>query len=301
VIDGVSGRFAVLGDVQRTSRLEFWRERNPDESRRLVTEIASRRPDFVVALGDLVFHGSSARDWARVDALLAPLRDRGIPLLPILGNHEYWSRQGPALRNFFERFPALAGRRWRSDAYGPLGLVFLDSNERMLGPAAWTEQAGWFVETLRAFDADVSIAGVLAFSHHPPYTNSTVTGDGAHVQRSFVPPFGAARKTLAMISGHVHSFERFVRDGKTYVVAGGGGGPRVRLAQGGARRHGDDLYEGAPVRPFHFLECALGDSGLDVEVVGLEKGSASCAPLVSFTLPWAGRSPRSSPVSRGSS
>ena len=286
------GRFAVLGDLQRTSRLEFWRESNPDESRRLVAEIAARAPDFVVTLGDLVFHGSSGRDWARVDALLAPLRDAGIPILPILGNHEYWLRRGPALRNFFERFPALEGRHWRSDAYGALGLAFLDSNERELGGEAWSEQQAWLAETLVAFDANPSVAGVLVFAHHPPYTNSTVTGDGAHVQRTFVPPFAGARKALAMISGHVHSFERFVRGGKTYLVAGGGGGPRVKLAREGAQRHGDDLFEGPAVRPFHFLECAPADGGLGIEVVGIEKGARACAPLASFTLPWPPRGPR---------
>jgi hypothetical protein len=287
-----SGRFAILGDLQRTSRLEFWRESNPGESRALVAEIAARGPDFVVALGDLVFRGSSRRDWERVDALLAPLRDAAIPVLPILGNHEYWLRPGPALRNFFERFPALAGRHWHADTHGTLGLLFLDSNERELGGEAWREQEVWLGGTLARFDADASVAGVLAFSHHPPYTNSTVTGDGRHVQRTFVPLFGAAAKTLAMISGHVHSFERFVRDGKTYLVAGGGGGPRVALAHGEARRHADDLFEGPAIRPFHFLECSPGEGGLEIEVVGLEKGARACASLLRFRLPWQPGGPR---------
>jgi 3',5'-cyclic AMP phosphodiesterase CpdA len=283
-----SGRFAVLGDLQRTSRLEFWRESNTEESRRLVVEIAARAPDFVVALGDLVFRGTSSRDWARVDRLLAPLIEADIPVLPILGNHEYWLSSRMALRNFFERFPALAGRHWHADTYGTLGLLFLDSNERELGGEAWREQEEWLGETLARFDADASVAGVLAFSHHPPYTNSTVSGDALQVQRAFVPPFAAAHKTLALISGHVHSFERFVRGGRTYLVAGGGGGPRVRLARGAARRHADDLFHGPELRHFHFLLWTPGTSGLEVEVVGLEKGAGDCAPLARFTLPWAG-------------
>jgi hypothetical protein len=286
------GRFAILGDLQRTSRLEFWRESNPEESRALVAEIAARAPDFVVTLGDLVFRGSSRRDWARVDALLAPLR--GIAVHPILGNHEYWLRRGPALRNFFERFPALGGRRWRSEAYGPLGLVFLDSNEPQLGGGAWAEQAAWLGRELARMDAEPAVRGVLVFAHHPPYTNSTVTGDGAHVQRTFVPPFAGARKTIAMVSGHVHSLERFLRDGKTYLVAGGGGGPRVALARGDARRHADDLVDGAAVRPFHFLEAVAGKGGLEIEVVGLEKGARAFAALARFTLPWPSGAPRPS-------
>ncbi len=281
-----SGRFVILGDMQPTSRLEFWRETNTEETRRIVAEIARRRPDFAVLLGDLVFHGSSARDWARFDELAAPLREAKVPLVPILGNHEYWLSSRAALRNFFEEFPGLAGRRWHLDRYGSLGLLFLDSNEHELGRVAWKEQEAWLTSALASFDEDTSVRGVLVFSHHPPYTNSTVTGDAAAVQRTFVPPFATAGKTLAMISGHVHSFERFARDGKTYLVAGGGGGPRVRLARGGARRHRDDLFQGPAVRPFHFLELAPAEDGLAVEVVGLEKGAHACASLARFSLPW---------------
>ena len=281
-----SGRFAVLGDLQRTSRAEFWRESNTGESRRLVAEIAARGPDFVVGLGDAVFRGSSVRDWNRFDALTAPLRDGGIPYFPILGNHEYWMRRAPALRNYFARFPALAGRRWYAESYAGLGLVFLDSNEGPLGPALWNEQATWLEETLARLDAQREVSGVLVFSHHPPYTNSTVTGDEIHVQRAFVAPFAAAKKTLAMVSGHVHAYERFTRGGKTFLVAGGGGGPRVRLARGAGSRHADDAFAGPAVRPFHFLMCRPAAAGLEVEVVGLEKGGEEFRSLSRFVLEW---------------
>ena len=79
-----SGCFAIVGDLQRTSRAEFWRESNDEESRRLLAEIAARRPDFVVGLGDLVFRGSSRRDWARFDALTAPLREADVPVFPFI-------------------------------------------------------------------------------------------------------------------------------------------------------------------------------------------------------------------------
>ncbi|MGE5717950.1 MAG: metallophosphoesterase family protein [Acidobacteriota bacterium] len=286
MIEVRAGRFAVVGDLQRTSRAEFWRESNPEERRRLVAEIAARGPDFVVALGDLVFHGSSRRDWEAFDALTAPLRAAGVPILPILGNHEYWTRRGPALRNAVARFPRLAASRWYDDTYGPLRLVFLDSNERALGAAAWHEEIGWLKTELARADAEEGVKGVMVFVHHPPYTNSTVTGDELHVRKAFVPAFTGAGKTIAMISGHVHSYEHFVRGGKAFLVAGGGGGPRVRLARGAKRRHADDVFEGPEVRHFHFLLCTPDDPGLDVEVVGLEKGKDTFFPLTRFTLAW---------------
>jgi 3',5'-cyclic AMP phosphodiesterase CpdA len=281
-----SGRFAVVGDLQRTSRAEFWKESNPEESRRLVVEIAARGPDFVVGLGDFVFQGSSRRDWEEFDVLTEPLRAAGAPLLPVLGNHEYWARRAPALRNVFARFPRLAASRWYAETYGPLRLVFLDSNERALGATAWREEAGWLRTELARADAAEAVKGVAVFIHHPPYTNSTVTGDELHVRRAFVPPFAAAKKTIAMVAGHVHSYERFIRGGKTFLVAGGGGGPRARLARGAARRHGDDAFDGPELRHFHFLLCTPAATGLEVEVVGLEKGRDTFISLERFALTW---------------
>ncbi len=286
MIEGRAGRFAVVGDLQRTSRAEFWRESNPEERRRLVAEIAARGPDFVVGLGDLVFHGSSRRDWEGFDALTAPLRAAAVPILPILGNHEYWGRRSSAWRNVVARFPHLAMSRWYAETYRSLRLLFLDSNEGALGEAAWREETGWLEAELARADAEEAVKGVVVFVHHPPYTNSTVTGDELHVRRAFVPPFAASKKTIAMVSGHVHSYEHFVRGGKTFLVAGGGGGPRVRLARGARRRHADDVFEGPEVRHFHFLLCNPGASGLDVEVVGLEKGSDTFFPLARFALAW---------------
>ena len=85
-----SGRFAAVGDLQRTSLAEVWRESNDIERDRIVRSIAEEAPDFVALLGDLVFRGSSAAEWARFDALAAPLREGRIPVVPIFGNHEYW-------------------------------------------------------------------------------------------------------------------------------------------------------------------------------------------------------------------
>lgn len=248
--------------------------------------IAAEEPDFVALLGDLVFRGSSAAEWSRFDTLAAPIRHARIPVVPILGNHEYWVARGPALANFFARFPHLGGRRWHTVRYGPLAIMALDSNLRFLPSAVWAEQCGWFQRELSIADADPSVRGIVALVHHPPYTNSTVTADERHVQRDFVPPFEASRKALAMLSGHVHSYERFVRGGKTYVVAGGGGGPRARLAEAERRRHFDDLYAGAAVRDFHYLLAEVSPSGLAIAMKGMPKGGEGFALLDRFDLPW---------------
>jgi hypothetical protein len=124
---------------------------------------------------------------------------------------------------------------------------------------------------------------VLVLAHHPPWTNGTVTGPSELVERTFVPAFLRARKTLGMFSGHVHAYERFSRQNRHLVVCGGGGGPRHELLPPERRRF-HDLFMGRALRDFHFLTFAQAGEGIDVEVVGLQKGATCARPIDRFRM-----------------
>lgn len=278
-------RFVVVGDLQRTSLLEFWRESNDAERAVLVRAIADLHPAFVAITGDMVFDGSSSKKWSDFDELYAPIREGGIPVVAAFGNHEYWGgREGEA--QVAAHVPSLGGKHWYAIAYGPLRLVFLDSNIGVLSPGEWQTQLHWYGDTLGAIDRDPDARGTFVLLHHPPYTNSTVTGDEVYVQRDLVPPLLAEKKGIAMLSGHVHSYERFVHGAKTFVVSGGGGGPRAELATGSDRRHPDDLFNGPPVRPFHFTIYTVTERGVAAQVEGLPKGGTAFSTIDRFFLPW---------------
>ena len=277
-------QFIAAGDLQRTPFFER-RESNDAERVRLVQAIAAARPSFVAFTGDLVDEGSSASDWSDFDRLTAPIRDAGIPAIVAIGNHEYErSREGE--QHVLARFPAMKGRHHDVVDRGPLRLVLLDSNDLVLSKEEWAEQRRWYDETLARLDADGAVRGVMVLLHHEPFTNSTMTADEGQVQRDFLPGFLAAKKTLAMLSGHVHSYERFTRQGKTFVVSGGGGGPRITLAVGSARRHPDDLFDGPPVRDFHFIVYTIGDGSVEAEVRSLPKGGTAFSTMDRFSLPY---------------
>jgi predicted phosphohydrolase len=278
-------RFAVAGDLQRTaSVLEFWREQNDAEREQVVAAIARAQPDLLVLTGDCVFDGGSDAQWSAFDRLMAPLH--ATPAIAAFGNHEYWRSRVSAERQLLSRFPLDGDRHWFSVALGPLRLIVLDSNRSALDERVWASQQGWFKATLQSFDADPAVRGVVVVFHHPPFTNSTVTGDGDIIQRDLVPDFLQARKTLAMLNGHVHSYERFSRGGKLFVVSGGGGGPRAALETGEGRRHPDDLFVGPSLRSFHFAVYRLTALGLEAEVHALAKGSTQWQVVDRFTLPF---------------
>jgi hypothetical protein len=205
------------------------REQNEAERRALIATIAEREaPAFVVHVGDMVDSGGSSAAWEYFDRLMAPLTSRGVPILPLLGNHDLWGEDARARRNANVRFPQL-GSGGYAMKFHELGLIWLDSN---VTSEAAAQQTAWFKDALKAMDEAGDVRGTLVFTHHPAYTNGNHRHPEPYVVNDVLPPFFTAKKTMALMSGHVHGYERFVVKGRAFVVTGGGGGPRVEYAVG---------------------------------------------------------------------
>ncbi len=237
---GAPPRFLLFGDTREVLSTEFWR--SEDETRRLLVmqALAGEDPAFIVNTGDLVGYGAKAESWRKFHERHQPIFSKGIPYFPVLGNHEYYGGNREALGNYFASFPGLGSRKWYEIRFPPALIVVLDSNFSDLEPGEIEEQDQWLTGILDAAEKDTSLRHVIVCCHHPPYTNSRQHGDSKGVQEHFV-----ARKTpkvRAFFTGHVHSYERFVRDGVQYVVSGGGGAPPYNV-EAGKRRHKDE-YSG---------------------------------------------------------
>lgn len=279
---GASGAFIVVGDLQTTSAVEraVCREQNDEARKKIVAAIADQQPPFIVVLGDFVFHGEDAGAWADLDALIAKWQP--IPIFPVAGNHEYWGDNAAGMRHFEARFGANTARYRK---HGRLGLIWLDSNIEEMSWHRWKQQRRWYEAVLRHADADQTIDGVIVFLHHPPYTNSDVTSDEEHVRRYLLPAFYRARKSLAMISGHAHGYERFEHRGKSFIVSGGGGGPRVEYE----KRHNDVSKQRKQLdkRPHNFLRVEANRTALHIEAIGVDGAEVD---TVTIPFPSAGPS-----------
>jgi len=281
------GPILVLGDTQRTFWLErlIGREQNEAARLALIARIAGEEhPSLLVHLGDLVVYGASEAEWQYFDRLTSPLRERGIPILPVLGNHDYWGSDAVALERARQRFPVLSPHTYYARRQQGLGLIWLDSN--LEGPLA-EQQARWFEATLGEFKREPEIRGVLVFTHHPAYTNGHGREADSYVRSTLLPAFLRSKKTVALLSAHVHGYERFSVAGKAFIVSGGGGGPRVEYdpAPDGTPAPVYVATSGAP-RAFHYLVITEGEAALHVEVKCLSFG-ALCADglLETFSLP----------------
>jgi hypothetical protein len=268
-IDAAKRTLIVVGDTQRTLKVEFWRERNLEATRRLLAEIAGRDPAFVINTGDLTAWGSSAAEWEFFDSCNRPLFEKGIPYFPCVGNHDCYGRESVWRDSFRRRFPAFREQAWYRVRFKEVGCLFLDSNFDVLSDAEKKQQDAWYAAELAAFERDSSVCYIVVCCHHAPFSNGTVVPPSPEVAARFAAPFLRTSKGAFFFTGHCHAYERFVREGKQFIVTGGGGGPRHTIVTDEKARKYKDEYAGSTIRPFHFCELALLNGNLECQVIGL--------------------------------
>jgi predicted phosphodiesterase len=262
--------FIIVGDTQRTSHWELWRERNDRERKLIVDEITKREPAFVVHLGDLTTRGSLEKHWQEFDDMHKELRKKKIPYFPTLGNHEFYGNDEKALQNYFEHFPYLDKRRWYGFIWKNVGLTLVDSNFSSLTKEQIESQSQWYLNELEKLKKMAGIDYIIVCSHEPPFTNSRVVDPNEKVKVYFADPFLGCQKAGLFFSGHSHSYERFQMDGKFFIVSGGGGGPRHKVITDPLKQRKQDLFPGPEIRFFHFCEIESRNDALVFKVLRLE-------------------------------
>ncbi len=271
-------KFVVYGDIRFTESggIRESRVSNTVARTAIVHAIAEEHPALVVISGDLVWRGANSGDWQIFDQGVKAITDAHIPILPVIGNHEYLSTsllsrsRELGLKNYFERFPDIPNRParpWYSVQYGNCYFLMLDSED---DDSAGSEQVAWMQQQLDSLPA--GIAHVFVIIHRPPYTSAT---DGVHRSRASEREIArlleqrqkaAARPEILMIAGHIHNYERYVRGGVQYIVSGGGGATPHPLSRGV-----QDLYK--PLDPseneYNYCRITVDHDNLKFEMLRL--------------------------------
>ena len=247
---------------------------NPAARKLLVAKIASEHPDAVQLSGDVPYAGSNAADYAEYALETASWRDAKLRIYPAMGNHEM---VGPDKAGDVERwwkaFPELRDRRWYSVALGKR--VYLLSLDSTMDLTPGSPQRIWLEDQVAHLDKSVDF--VFIALHHPPVADIQTHIEVDHNPRpneislrdylSTTAPRAHAR--FVVVAGHIHNYERAVRDGVTYLVSGGGGAKPYIV-----ERTGDDLYQDADFPNFHYVKFALDGKTLNATMYRLADPTA---------------------------
>jgi acid phosphatase type 7 len=224
--------FVVYGDTRFTRHDSVV---NAPARRALVDKITAEDPAAILIGGDLVYEGDTPDDYETYRSETEQWASRKIPVFPALGNHEFRNcgdDVSPCLENWWNTFTALRPYRWYSVTIGgTLRALILDSDSR-LRPGS--EQRVWFEQQIRAADADPRIKFILIMLHYPPVRDLFYPSmlDEKEVAKYLAKKAHTLRAQVVVVGSHVHNYERYSRNGVTYLVSGGGGAkpvPAVRL------------------------------------------------------------------------
>lgn len=203
--------FAVIGDYGSGSAREA----------AVAQLVASWSPAFVVTTGDNNY--GAAGDVDSYDpnvgqfyhSFIAPYTGAygagaaSNAFFPAIGNHD-WDIGGG--EPYFTFFTLPGNERYYELARGPVRLVFLDSDLREPdGRTPASVQGAWAEARMAAATEPF----VFVVFHHPAYTSGTR-------EPAMLWPFKAWGAD-AVLTGHVHNYERLTDVGLTYFVNGQGG------------------------------------------------------------------------------
>lgn len=221
--EGYGGRLCTthLPDDRTPIDLIVLGDTNPalGHTRRVLDHVLPTEPELIVHVGDLQYYSSVIETWQRFFVEMGPLFSAA-SFFPCIGNHEdelegeyeaYYAR-------LFD-FPSRDGNTSRYH-YTTGGVHFFAVNsEDDIGD--YDPDFEWLDQAITEAESTAGYRFSVVYFHRPMYT----LADAAPLQRIREPlkPILEAHDVPLVLQGHNHVYERFLVDGITYLVVGGGG------------------------------------------------------------------------------
>jgi len=202
-------------------------------------------PSFCYNLGDVVYFNGDSKLYT--SQFYEPYQNYHAPIFAIAGNHDgdTATRPGdpvdtePSLFGFMRNFCDSMSHHdspyrstmtqpyvyWTCDAPFATIIGLYSNVDGTLDARGTSEQQQWFQAQVSGASKDKAL--IIAI-HHPPYSLDTTHGGYPDIEISIDRMIQATgRVPTAVLSGHVHSYQRFERNLKgrkvPYIVAGAGG------------------------------------------------------------------------------
>jgi hypothetical protein len=200
----------------------------PEVFTRAVDQINLLQPEFVVSVGDLIEGYTreakeAGRQWREFQGMVSRLE---MPFFYVPGNHDLSNKTQVGL------WQAKFGRRWYEFVYRDVIFLMLNSEDPpgIDYGAISDEQVAWLEKTLAAHP---NPRWTFVFLHKPMWIMPTLDGNGWLKVEKLL----AGRK-YTVFAGHVHHYEKFVRQGQNhYMLATTGGASMMRGTEYGEFDH----------------------------------------------------------------
>lgn len=247
---GMRIRFVAYGDSRFTNPAVI-RGTDPRIRKWLAERVAQEHPEVLLLTGDTPFTGAAAADWQDFQDETVSWRANSILVLPTTGNHETYGGVNEGIANYLKNFPEVANHRYYSALLGNVEVISLDCSS---ASGKSSPQGDWFATQLSHVPAQVQFLFIL---YHIPWMadkQSQVfinlpSREALGLRGILEAHLGRIHARVVVFNGHIHNYERFVRNGVEYVVTGGGGAePYPLLFRGRA-----DLYRDPGFPVYHYL------------------------------------------------
>ena len=201
-------RFAIVSDRTGTHRANVFAQ--------AVAKLNLLQPEFVITVGDLIEGDKQPpleEQWKEFDGLLSKLE---MPFFYVAGNHDVGKKE---TAKFWED---KLGRRHYHFVYRDVLFLLLNADDPpgSIGNIS-KEQIAYAEKTLNEI---AKVRWTLVFVHRPLWTkNDGIKNGWAEVEHALMG------RPYTVFCGHVHSYQKFVRQGMYYYqLATTGGGSRMR-------------------------------------------------------------------------
>lgn len=224
---------------------------NPRVRKWLAERIGEESPEVLMVTGDMPYAGAREEDWQVYRGETASWNAKHILVLPTIGNHEVRGGVQKGIANFLANYPGIKGHRYYSVLMGSVEVISLD----MTSPSGGTsEQATWFAAQLDHLPKQVEFLFIL---YHTPWVvdqqsqlfTNLPSKEALTLRHLMEIHLHKIHAKVIVLSGHIHNYERFERNGVEYIISGGGGAePYPLLFRGSA-----DLYRDTAFPVYHYL------------------------------------------------
>ena len=184
--------------------------------------MATYEPDVFLHGGDIQYMSFPGDTWSAFFLAGRELMGNALSTF-CLGNHEYEGQDEETV--LYDRFFGGQGNvadgtaEWHATDYAGVRFVSLSSEAPMSDAA--DAQLVWLEAVLSEVDASADLDQAVVFFHRPIYT--LAHHEPRLAARAAIDAVLDRHDVPLVLTGHNHSYERFLVDGVTYVVDGGGG------------------------------------------------------------------------------